>query len=33
MEDTWTISWKQEFLDWLKQPQILVMKKGKKTEK
>ena len=31
--DCWDPSWKKDFLAWLENPEILVMKKGKKTEK
>ncbi len=32
-QETWDASWKEDFLRWLDQSEILVMKKGKKTEK
>ena len=32
-EDPWDPSWPEEFICWLDQPEILVLKKGKKTEK
>ena len=32
-EDPWDDTWREDFLRWLDQPRILVMKKGKKTEK
>ena len=32
-EESWGAAWQDEFLQWLAQPEILVMKKGKKTEK
>ena len=31
--DTWDGTWREEFLKWLQNPVIMVMKKGKKTEK
>ncbi len=32
-EYAWDDQWKDDFLKWLKKPEIMVMKKGKKTEK
>ncbi len=32
-EYAWDDSWREDFLKWLEKPEILVMKKGKKTEK